>query len=262
MEQFNSTRDPISDPFFGDHTIQPAATAIADEIRYSGDWIFLRMSPVFYGMGVPRGHREPVVLVPGFFGVDLSLAQMYWWLWRIGYSPYYSGLGLNVDCPDASADALMGVVRRAVRESGGQRVRIIGHSLGGLLARSVAIDHPHLVEMLISLASPFNDVARVHPLLIEAMSAVRSRAGQHPVRRIQPTCYSGHCSCAFTRNLLQGSHHGFRKYALYAKHDGLVDWTSCIETDATLNYGISTSHNGVIANAEAFSRIAERLANG
>ncbi|MCA9829581.1 MAG: alpha/beta fold hydrolase [Dehalococcoidia bacterium] len=262
MDRREATLEPITDPFFGDHSVQPVATAIADEFRHSGDWFCLRMSPVYYGIGVPRGSREPVVLVPGFFGVDLTMAEMYWWLWRIGYSPYYSGLGLNVDCPDASADALVGVVRRAVRESGGQQVRIVGHSLGGLLARSVAIDHPHLVEMLISLGSPFNDVARVHPLLIEAMAAVRSRAGQHPVRRMQPTCYSGHCSCAFTKNLLQGKHGGFRKYALYARHDGLVDWTSCIETDPTLNFGISTSHNGLITNAEAFSQIAERLANG
>jgi len=252
----------ITDPFFGDHSVQPAATSLASELRSACDWLALWSSPVMYGAGVPHGNREPVVLVPGFFGVDLTLSQMYWWLWRIGYSPYYSGLGLNVDCPDASAGALLGVVRRAMRESGGQRVRIIGHSLGGLLARSVAIDHPELVEMLISLGAPFNDVALVHPLLIEAMASVRKRAGHHPVRRVQPTCYSGHCSCDFTRNLLKAGRADFRRYALYARHDGLVDWTSCIEANPALNYGIATSHFGLIANAQAFSRIAERLANG
>jgi len=44
------------------------------------DWLALRRSPVFYGMGVPRGDGAPVILIPGFLASDNSLHEMFQWL--------------------------------------------------------------------------------------------------------------------------------------------------------------------------------------
>ena len=250
---------PFTSRYQDDHSVQPLLTPIGNEAGAGRDWLRLRLSPVYYGIGVPHGHGEPVVVTPGFMGTDLSLLELYWWLGRIGYRPYYSGLGLNVDCPDASSDLVLATVRRAAGETG-QRVRLIGHSLGALIARSVAFERPELVELLISLAAPFNEVAYVHPALIEAMAAVRRQAGSHLTWHVAPACYSGHCTCRFTANIMRPREPSFRRRALYAERDGLVSAESCMEREPDYNIGIATSHYGIIHNAEAYRTVARLLA--
>ncbi len=250
----------FSDLYLDDHSVQPALTPIQNELGFLCDWTSLRFSPTYYGAGVPKGNGEPIVIVPGFMGTDLSMMELYWWLARIGYQPYYSELGLNVDCPDISSETVLSVVRRAANETGA-RVHLIGHSLGALIARSVAFQHPELIDMLISLAAPFNDVAYVHPVLIEAMAAVRRQAGSHLTWHVAPACYSGHCTCSFTENIMSPQRPTFRRYALYAENDGLVLPESCMEEEAEYNVGIETSHYGIIYSAQAYREVARLLAD-
>src|SRR5579864_6025194 len=61
---------------------------------------FLRISPVYWGYGIPHGDGSAVVLVPGFLGTDFYLSQFRTWLSRIGYKPYFSGIRLNAECPN------------------------------------------------------------------------------------------------------------------------------------------------------------------
>ena len=250
---------PFTTDNLDDHSVQPVLTPIANEARWYRDWLQLRFSPVYYGLGIPHGNGEPVVVVPGFMGTDLSLMELFWWLGRIGYEPYYSGLGVNIDCPDASTDLVLNTVRRARAETA-RRVHLIGHSLGALIARSVAFEHADDVDLLISMAAPFNEVAYVHPTLIEAMAAVRRQAGGHLTWNIAPTCYSGHCSCRFTANIMRPQRPTFRRRALYATRDGLVRPESCQEGEPEYNIGIATSHYGMIYNSEAYRRVASLLA--
>ena len=55
------------------------------------EWATLKISPIYYGINVPRGDGAPVVLVPGFMGSDRSLLEMHLWLGRMGYRSYLSG---------------------------------------------------------------------------------------------------------------------------------------------------------------------------
>ncbi len=250
---------PFTARYQDDHSVQPILTPIGNEVGWYREWMRLHASQVYYGRGVPHGSGEPVVVVPGFMGTDLSLMELFWWLGRIGYRPYYSGLGLNLDCPNASSDLVLGTVRRAAEETG-QRVHLIGHSLGALIARSVAFEHPESVDLLISLAAPFNEVAYVHPALIEAMAAVRRGAGSHLTWNVSPACYSGHCTCRFTANIMRPRQPTFRRRALYAERDGLVSPESCIEDEPEYNVGIATSHYGIIYSSEAYRTVAKLLA--
>ena len=251
---------PFSGLYLDDHSIQPARTPIQNELGFFCEWLNLRSTPAYYGWGLPHGRGEAVVVVPGFMGTDLSMMELYWWLARIGYQPYYSGLGLNVNCPDVASDLVLSVVKRAAQETGA-RVHLIGHSLGALIARSVAFRHPELVDLLISLAAPFNDVAHVHPALIEAMAAVRRQAGSHLTWDVAPACYSGHCTCPFTENIMRPQQPTFRRYALYAKRDGLVMPQSCMENEPEYNVAIDTSHYGIIYSSAAYQAVAELLAD-
>ena len=71
------------------------------------EWLALRLSLVFYGIGVPRGDGAPVVLIPGYLTNDWSLLEMFHWLRRMGYRPYVSHIGWNCDCFDVLVDRLL-----------------------------------------------------------------------------------------------------------------------------------------------------------
>ena len=57
------------------------------------DWLALMGSTVYLGRGVAHGDGSPVIVVPGLFASDGSLTELHDWLGRIGYRPYFSGIG-------------------------------------------------------------------------------------------------------------------------------------------------------------------------
>ncbi|HMO95230.1 MAG TPA: alpha/beta hydrolase-fold protein [Tepidiformaceae bacterium] len=246
------------DPYAEDASLQPAQTPIWREAMFPLDWMALRTSPVYYGCNVPHGNGEPVVVVPGFLASDVSLSELYLWLARIGYRPYFSDVGRNADCPDHIASRLMDTVRRAKRETG-QRVRLVGHSLGGMLSRSVALDNPEDVSLVISMGSPFKDAVRAHPTLMAAVSALRSDLGRHVARNVKPACFSGHCMCPFVKNMLAPSDYEVAHYAIYSRNDGVVEWESCIEDDPDLNDEVNCTHIGMAFHPGVYRVIAQRL---
>ena len=100
------------------------------EVFWPAEWFALRSSEVYGGADVPHGRGEPVLLVPGFLGSDQPLKVLSRWLDRVSYRVYASGIGRNADCPDVLLSKLIESVEAASRGTG-QRLRMIGHSLGG-----------------------------------------------------------------------------------------------------------------------------------
>ena len=115
----------------------------------------LHATPVYYGLGVHPGDGSGVILIPGFLGTDLYLEELHSWLARIGYRPYFSGIGINAECPNLLIERhLNETIERALTETE-RKIHLIGHSLGGLIARSLASQRPDDVASVITLASPF-----------------------------------------------------------------------------------------------------------
>ncbi len=109
--------------------------------------------PVFWGWGVPRGDEHPVLVLPGLLGGDLYLAPLRGWLRRVGYSTVRSGIERNPGWSEELVDELGQLAERA--SDGGRRpLTIIGHSIGGILGRSVARRRPHTARHLITLGAP------------------------------------------------------------------------------------------------------------
>ncbi|HEX8926000.1 MAG TPA: hypothetical protein VF786_09425, partial [Terriglobales bacterium] len=108
------------------------------ESLYAVDFMMLHTAPVYYGAGVPRGDGSPVIMIPGFMHSDFYLVVMYAWLKRLGYRPYYSGIELNAECPDLLLKHKLNLVVDEALQETGKRIHLIGHSLGGVLARSLA----------------------------------------------------------------------------------------------------------------------------
>ena len=173
---------------------RPASVPIWREALFGFDWLTLRASPVLYGCGIPRGDGAPVVVVPGFLGSDVYLLEMYFWLGRIGYRPFLSRIGRNAECLDLLLGRLLGTVEEA-RASTGRPVHLIGHSLGGMLARSAAVRRPDRIASVITLGSPFRGI-RSHPLVMQATSAVRARIRNRAEQRDdRPDCFTAACRC-------------------------------------------------------------------
>jgi len=119
---------------------------------------FLWVSPIFLGYGIPRGDGSAVVLVPGFLASDLSLKPLHSWLKRIGYRSYYSGISINAECPNLLIGQYLRTAIEKAHQATQRKVHVVGHSLGGTMARAVAAQMPERIASVITLAAPIRSV--------------------------------------------------------------------------------------------------------
>jgi pimeloyl-ACP methyl ester carboxylesterase len=131
-----------------------ALAELADEAwKPAAELGSLLVDSVFWGFGVNRGDGRPVLVVPGLYGGDRYLTPLRDWLRRIGYRPVASGLSRNPGWSEPLVNVLADLAASHFRATG-QRVTIIGHSMGGLQGRAVAIRQPRVVRHVIALGSP------------------------------------------------------------------------------------------------------------
>lgn len=242
-------------------TVEPSSGTsvppIWKESLWPVDWLTLRMSPVYYGFGVPRGDGSPVVLVPGFMGVDAYLSELYMWLGRIGYRPYMSGIGFNAECPGRLSRKLGRTIERAHRETG-RRVRVIGHSLGGVLGRKACLQRPQDVAQLIYLGSPVQAV-HAHPAIVATAAVMQTArellSGNHE------DCLTSHCGCGFSEDVMRPLPRNLRHSAIYTRADGVVDWHDSQERDPKLNHEVGGTHIGLVFNPRAYRVLGSLLSS-
>lgn len=220
------------------------------------EWLALRSSPVYYGLGVPRGDGSAVIVIPGFMGTDIYLQEIYSWLRRIGYRPYMSRIGWNAECVNTLVERLSETIARAQTETGG-KVHLIGHSLGGVLARSATAQRPERIASVITLGSPFRGI-RSHPLVLAAGERVRERIRRQNATN-PPGCYTGYCGCDAVVAVQKGLPASVVQSAIYTKSDGVVDWQVCVTDDPSTNFEVTGTHVGLVFNAGVYGLIAERL---
>ena len=167
----------------------------------------------------PRGDGHPVLVLPGFMASDLSTRVLRAFLRERGYQAHGWGLGRN---RGGHAELLPALRSRLAELAGGQRVSLVGWSLGGVFARELAKAAPERVRAVITLGSPFGD--REPPPVPSTAIYSRSDGIVHwQACREQPA--------PRTENIeLIGSHFGlgFHPLALFAIADRLAqrdgDW--------------------------------------
>jgi pimeloyl-ACP methyl ester carboxylesterase len=222
------------------------------------DWVGLRASSVYRGVGIPHGDGAPVILVPGFLGADPYLTEMRAWLKRIGYRPYASGIGQNADCPDILAQRLQATIDQACLETH-RKVHLVGHSLGGVIARVAAVRFPHQIAQVITLGSPVNSV-RTHPFVLTAARFVRGRILWRRGSQVDSDCYTGRCGCSFLEHVRQEIPSSVLHASIYTRSDGIVDWRSCQEQNGSPNIEVRGTHIGLAFNADVYRNVALLLA--
>jgi pimeloyl-ACP methyl ester carboxylesterase len=229
------------------------------EALFAADLLLLHSSPVFYGFGIPRGDGSAVVVIPGFLGTDAYLTQLHTWLGRIGYRPYFSGIGLNAECPNLLIQSrLRENIARARRETG-RKLHLIGHSLGGIIARSVAAQVPEQVASVITLAAPLRGTV-AHRTVLRAAETVRKRIIKQHGPGVLPGCYTGKCTCDFLNSLRHELPESVIETAIYTRNDGIVDWRYCRTGDSNADFEVPGTHIGLAFNSSVYAIIARRLA--
>ncbi|MDV3458973.1 alpha/beta fold hydrolase [Sphingomonas sp. HF-S4] len=105
---------------------------------------------------VPKGDGRPVILLPGLVNSDRSNFVMRRYLQRLGYRAegWQLGRNLGVRAIGQDGERLMARIA-ALHAETGQKVTLIGVSLGGIMARIAAHRHPELVREVITISSPF-----------------------------------------------------------------------------------------------------------
>ncbi len=229
------------------------------EVLFAAEVLLLHAHPVYYGFGVPRGDGSGVILIPGFLGTDLYMMEMHAWLQRIGYKPYFSGVVINAECPNLLIQRhLTETIERALDETG-RKIHLVGHSLGGVIARAVAAQRPRDVASVITLAAPFRGTVTSKAVLM-ATEAIRQRILDEHGETVLPDCYTGKCTCNFVDSLDRDMPNSMVEAALYTRQDGIVDWRYCRTGDPNVDFELPGTHIGMAFNPAAYAIIAERLA--
>ena len=232
---------------------------IWQELLVGVEMLSLRVSPVYWGFGIPPGDGSAVVVIPGFMTTGFYLTEFRLWLRRIGYQPYDSGIGLNAECPNLLIKNRLNDTILAAYKATGRKVHVIGHSLGGVLARAVASQTPRRIASVITLGAPFRGVS-VHPSILRAAELVRDQIIDRHGENVLPDCYTGACTCRFLESLSTDLPGRLRQTAIYTRTDGIVDWQVCRTGNPEYDFEVSATHIGLVFNPIVYNVIAHRLA--
>jgi triacylglycerol lipase len=203
---------------------------------------------------------DPVVLVPGFLAGDGTLGLMARALRAQGFRTYRSHIHANVGCTIDAADQLESRLESiALRR--GSRVQIVGHSLGGMLARGVAVRRPDLVSNLVTLGSPMLAPGAHHRSLAASVDVLvrLSRAGVPGL--MSEDCVRGACARRSFDESRQSLPAGVGFTAIYSRRDGIVDWRACVDPLA-VPVEVRASHLGMAWDPRVIDEVGGALARG
>jgi pimeloyl-ACP methyl ester carboxylesterase len=201
----------------------------------------------------PAGDGQPVMVLPGFLTSDGATFLLRRFLTRQGFETFPWEQGRNPGLRQDIHDNLEQLIRRH-HEALGQKISLVGWSLGGVYARALAHRIPQYVRQVITLGSPFalnanfnsGDVAVSGPIikLYERMNPnfrEDTLANGEPVWEDPPPVPST---------------------AIYTEEDGIASWKYCVDDAGpyTENIRISGSHTGLTHNPLVMYAIANRLA--
>ena len=196
----------------------------------------------------PQGDGHPVLVLPGFVTTDVSTRVLRAFLKRMGYDAHPWELGRNLGPKAIGAEGEKLIARlRAVHEMTGQKVSIVGWSLGGVMARQLSRRAPEAVRQVITLGSPFTG----SPKATNAWRAYQILTG-HQI--------DGDDARAQLSESEQAP--PVPSTSIFSREDGVVAWQNCIEPNGaeTDNIQVHGSHCGLGVNPAVLYAIADRLA--
>lgn len=185
------------------------------------------------------GDGHPVIVLPGFMLDDQSTWPMRHYLAVLGYRVhgFCHGWNLGARTVGRRGVRLAEMIEKVV---GPEPHSLVGHSLGGVLARDYARQHPERVRRVITLGSPYAGDERSMPRqIVELRRCLTGEAvGEQVDRSPLPVPHT----------------------IIYSASDGVVADFDCRHPDAAAdNVEVPGSHIGLVVNPIVFRIMADRL---
>ncbi len=190
-----------------------------------------------------RGDGHAVLVLPALLKSDASTAYLRRHLDQLGYDAHGWRLGTDIGPTDKALDGSERRLRE-LRRRHGRKVSLVGHSMGGLIAREIAKRSPESVRQVVTLCSPFRP-----PIASNVELAFRLFAPWHS-RRV-PELWATIAEPPPVPTT-----------AVYTRSDGVVSWQSCCDAPAFEHESVEVTgcHTTMARNAGALRVIADRLA--
>lgn len=198
---------------------------------------------------LPKGDGHPVLVLPGFLTDDKYTAALRAAIKEQGYAVQAWDGGMNTGFDERAAKHLREQLHKIYEESGGQKVTLVGHSLGGIFARELAREFPDLVRGVVTLGTPAGMVGK---------PGSSSPALEHLYGLFNPK--SEHENIDL--QVRGATPPPVPTTGIYSKLDGIVWWESCLNPAGkqTENIEVRSGHLGMIANLPAVVALMDRLA--
>jgi pimeloyl-ACP methyl ester carboxylesterase len=193
----------------------------------------------------PRGDGHGVFVIPGFGASDSSTYLLRQFLDSRGYQASGWGLGRNLGLSRLGGMRELLAPFREFQQQKGDRISIIGWSLGGVHARRIARECPDLVRQVICLGSPIHAFPMdmpIWPVYERVDGTVMDDEQLAPILDISISSPTP-------------------RTAIFSKSDGVVPWQIAVElkSDHTDNVEVFGSHIGLGVNPSVYYIIADRL---
>lgn len=174
---------------------------------------------------------------------------MRWFLRDRGYFTHGWRLGRNLGPTDRMIEGMRERVQ-ALLEQHGQRITIIGWSLGGIYAREIARGAPDAVRQVITLGSPFR------------LTGHRGASNAEPLFKLVSPMWHDNASPEHLESEDRRPRLPVPATAVYTRTDGVVPWPSCVESTGPRRESIEVkgSHSGLGHHPAVLLTIADRLA--
>ncbi len=197
----------------------------------------------------PKGDGHPVLVLPGFLASDFSTKLLRTFLKSRHYRAYGWRLGRNLgrhSHPETGCGPAIINRLHEIHEKHGEKVTVIGWSLGGIYARELGRLFPDKVRQVISMGSPFCNNQRAN----------------HATKIFEKT--SGYQLSDMCPVLIKNmpTPPPVPSTSFYSKTDGITAWQCCLEQDSdnTQNIEVQCSHLGYGHHPAVMWALADRLA--
>jgi pimeloyl-ACP methyl ester carboxylesterase len=244
----------------------------------------------------PYGDGAPAMVVPGFMAHDKITAPLGEFISSLGYAGKKWKGGLHLGVSDYKLQHFSQRLEHVYKKHGERPVTLIGWSLGGIVSREMARQHPEMVAQVITMGSPIKALSNPNSTHLKGAfdfaTALDQKLGaSQEILRETPEVINFHLnpknklsdkfilaaayplSCAarllkqprivtdtdFTAQI--ASPVTVPCTHIYTQKVGVVHWQTCIddETRMTENIEVRTSHIGLPFDAAVRLIIADRL---
>jgi pimeloyl-ACP methyl ester carboxylesterase len=221
----------------------PGLGLLALELR--AFWEFGAVLPTWPALQrAPRGDGHTVIVFPGLSASDATTIPLRRYLRSLGYAPRGWEQGFNFGPREGVLERTRDALQAAC-DASGDRVSLLGWSLGGVYARELAKEFPDRVRCVVTLGTPF----AAHPKSTNAWRLYQLASGRDIEREAQQYDLPAAPPVPTT--------------SIYSRTDGVVAWQGSVQRpdhERTENIEVFASHFGIGLNPSAWWAVADRLA--